>query len=198
MLLHSQAAQSLRDRDSEVDRLRAAAAATAAATSPSSSSHPLNPLDTTLRLKWLKSLHPTLTTPSALSTFLAVLLAPTPPDIDSVAVTPPKEGKKAKAKDKGSAVVAFRTLSAAVRVVERAREGQEAGDKMWEGVEVGWVGGRPEVLGPEPEVKAKAGRQGDAGVATPPPQSTKAPSFASAFPTSVCSVLPSPAMDTRP
>lgn len=181
----TQAAASLRDRDSEVDRLRASAAAAATAAA-SSSAHALGPLDTTLRLKWLKSAHPSLTTPSALSTFLAVLLAPSPPDIDSVVVTQPKEGRKAKAKakDKGSAVVAFKTLSAAVRVVDRAAEAGRAGDRMWEGVEVGWVGGRPEVLGPEPEEVVRESTAG-AGAPSPRPPPTKAPSFGSSFPTAV-------------
>ena len=177
-LLLLQAAASLRDRDNEVDRLRAAQAQQEAAAA-ASSAHSLGPHDTTLQIKWLKLAHPTLTSSEALSTFLAVLLAPSPAEIDSVVVTKPKEGKKPKAKDKGSAVVAFKTLSAAVRLVDRAREG--AGDKLWEGVEVSWAGGRPEVLGPEPVPKVG----GHTAAPTPPLQTSKPPTFASSFPTSV-------------
>ncbi|GAA5837989.1 hypothetical protein JCM9279_004094 [Rhodotorula babjevae] len=132
----------------------------------------LGPLDKTLKVKWLKARHPTLTTPDAVEAFLSGALAPLRPDIDSVVLSAktlaaaatgagPTKGKH------GSGVVAFRTLSAAVRVV-RGKEADPQG--VWADFEVDWAAGSPPAaLGAAPPPAATAPR---------PPSPPRAPSFA--------------------
>lgn len=174
-----QATQGTLDCDAEVDRIRAEEARRREAAA-ASSSHELGPLDTTLRIKWLKSIHPSIDSAESVTTLLSVLLAPSPPDIDSIAVKPAKlskdgKARKPKATDQGSAAVAFRTLRAAVRLMEKAEEGKK--DKVWDGIEVSWAGGRPAVLG---GAEAAPAARETPETAAPPP-----PSFASSFPTAV-------------
>ncbi|GAA6047069.1 hypothetical protein JCM3770_004181 [Rhodotorula araucariae] len=99
----------------------------------------LGPLDKTLKVKWSKAAHPNLTSADAVEAFLARALAPQKADIDSVVLSSKTLANSAKGKH-GSGVVAFRTLSAAVRVVE----GKEAdGEGRWAGFEVDWAAGTP-------------------------------------------------------
>ncbi|GAA5895136.1 hypothetical protein JCM8208_000122 [Rhodotorula glutinis] len=128
----------------------------------------LGPLDKTLKVKWLKARHPTLTTPDAVEAFLAGALAPLRPDIDSVVLSTKTLAAAAKGKH-GSGVVAFRTLSAAVRVV-RGKEADPQG--VWADFDVDWAAGSPPAaLGAAPQPAATAPRP-------PSPPSAPAPSFA--------------------
>ncbi|BGP39559.1 hypothetical protein JCM10449v2_003510 [Rhodotorula kratochvilovae] len=91
----------------------------------------LGPLDKTLKVKWLKAEHPGLTSADAVEAFLVRALAPQKADIDSVVLSSKTLANPAKGKH-GSGVVAFATLSAAVRVVK----GKEADSEgRWAGFE---------------------------------------------------------------
>lgn len=101
----------------------------------------LGPLDTTLRVKWAPTTHPTIVDAESLEGVLRSLVSPAPLDVDSVVLSAkfkanPKKGKHA------SAVVAFRTLRAAVRVME----GRENGRPGWDGIEVAWAAGAPPAI----------------------------------------------------
>ncbi|GJN88932.1 hypothetical protein Rhopal_001903-T1 [Rhodotorula paludigena] len=99
----------------------------------------LGPLDKTLKVKWLKAQHPSLTTPEAVSAFVEAALAPQRADIDSVVLSSKTLSQPTKGKH-GSGVVAFRTLSAAVRIIK----GKEVDpDGKWAGFEVDWAAGAP-------------------------------------------------------
>ncbi|BGO96460.1 hypothetical protein RTG_02175 [Rhodotorula toruloides ATCC 204091] len=99
----------------------------------------LGPLDKTLKIKWLKSAHPSLVDDASVTAFLERTLAPSNPDIDSVVLSSKTLANPSKGKH-GSGVVAFKTLSAAVRVVK----GKEADPEgKWKGFEVGWAAGQP-------------------------------------------------------
>ena len=113
---------------------------------------PLGPLDTTLKLKWLRSLHPTLITPTALSTFLGTTLSVFDPEIDTIALSAKFLANTAKGKY-GSGVVAFKSLRAAMRLIEATSQLVEGETrKGWEGFEVTWASGSPpECLGLTPE-----------------------------------------------
>lgn len=152
-------------RDEEVERIKEAERARRKKEQQSASSGvvELGPLDTTLKLKFPKS--STLSDSASLISHLRSLLGQEP-DVDLIL----GGGEKI---PKGRASVKFRTLAAAVRVMEaKAKAGEEGG---WKGVEVGWASGkRPEVLGGEP---------------SPPPPA--ASSFPSAFPASVSTLLSS-------
>lgn len=158
-------AKEAKERDEEVDRIREAERQRRKeANSSGSGTIELGPLDTTLKIKFPKS--PSITTSEHLITFLTTLLAPSPPDIDLIL----GGGDKI---PKGRASVKFRTLAAAVRVMEAKEGNGESG--AWKGVEVGWAAGRrPEVLG------------GEEATPTPPPA---AESFPSAFPKSVSHIF---------
>ncbi|ORY92504.1 hypothetical protein BCR35DRAFT_348892 [Leucosporidium creatinivorum] len=156
-------AKEAKERDEEVDRIREAERRRRkeANESPSGTIE-LGPLDTTLKIKFPKS--STITSSPDLINYLTTLLAPSSPDIDLIL----GGGDKI---PKGRASVKFRTLAAAVRVME-AKDGN--GEKgAWKGVEVGWAAGRrPEILGGEEK-------------ATPTPPPPAADSFPSAFPKSM-------------
>lgn len=157
-----------KERDEEVDRIREAEKARRKQEARDSGVVELGPLDTTLKLKFPRS--STLSSPADLVTFLSTLLAPAPPEVDLVL----GGGEKI---PKGRASVKFRTLAAAVRVMEAKSKVGESGG--WKGVEVGWASGkRPEVLG---------------GEEPPPPPA--ASSFPSAFPASVSHGVCSPSPD---
>ncbi|BGP31617.1 hypothetical protein JCM10296v2_003389 [Rhodotorula toruloides] len=99
----------------------------------------LGPLDKTIKIKWLKSMHPSLVDDASVTAFLERTLAPSNPDIDSVVLSSKTLANPSKGKH-GSGVVAFKTLSAAVRVVK----GKEADPEgKWKGFEVGWAAGQP-------------------------------------------------------
>jgi DnaJ family protein C protein 17 len=99
----------------------------------------LGPLDKTLKVKWQKSIHPSLGSVEALTTFFRTALAPHDPDLDSVVLSSKTLAQPSKGKF-GSGVVAFRSLKAAVRAVK----GKAADpDGMWRGFEVDWAAGQP-------------------------------------------------------
>ncbi|GAA5924838.1 hypothetical protein JCM3775_005483 [Rhodotorula graminis] len=171
-----QAAKEGKDREDEVLRRAkeeedARARSAGATNSGAAPVVDLGPLDKTLKVKWLKARHPTLTTPDAVEAFLAGALAPLRPDIDSVvlsAKTLAAAAGTAKGKH-GSGVVAFRTLSAAVRVV-RGKEADPQG--VWADFDVDWAAGSPPAaLGQAPKPASTAPRP-------PSPPSASAPSFA--------------------
>ncbi|TKA51048.1 hypothetical protein B0A53_05843 [Rhodotorula sp. CCFEE 5036] len=99
----------------------------------------LGPLDKTLKVKWQRSVHPSLGSVEALTTFFRTALAPHDPDLDSVVLSSKTLAQPSKGKF-GSGVVAFRSLKAAVRAVK----GKAADpDGMWRGFEVDWAAGQP-------------------------------------------------------
>ncbi|GAA5901731.1 hypothetical protein JCM6882_006052 [Rhodosporidiobolus microsporus] len=161
------------------------AAAAAAAGAPDD----LGPLDKTLKIKWLRSAHPALTSPESVSALLSSLLAPSHASIDSVVISsktlaalsqpPSSSDAKAKKQKHGSGVVAFRSLSAAVRAM-KGKKGDREG--RWEGVELDWAGGEvPEVVRGEMEAferglggaanggAVKGARQPPSFASAPPP-----------------------------
>lgn len=111
----------------------------------------LGPLDMTLKLKWARALRPALQSAEIVQAWLGTLLGALDPEVDSIALSSkflkdPTKGKY------GSGVVAFKSLRAAVRVMEAMETGR--GSSEWEGVEVDWAAGSPPaVLGKRPEVK---------------------------------------------
>ncbi|BGP07589.1 hypothetical protein JCM10049v2_003427 [Rhodotorula toruloides] len=120
----------------------------------------LGPLDKTLKIKWLKSAHPSLVDDASVTAFLERTLAPANPDIDSVVLSSKTLANPSKGKH-GSGVLAFKTLSAAVRVVK----GKEADPEgRWKGFEVGWAAGQP---------PAALGAQ--AAPSPPPPRQSASP-----------------------
>lgn len=135
----------------------------------------LGPLDKTLKVKWLKSVHPALDSPAAVSTFFRTALAPLDPDIDSAVLSSKTLANPSKGKF-GSGVVAFKSLSAANRAIKGKRADPEG---LWKGFEVDWAAGTP-----------PAALGGDAGRAP-----TKAASShgATGSPPSVASPAPAPA-----
>ncbi|BGP24205.1 DnaJ family protein [Rhodotorula toruloides] len=120
----------------------------------------LGPLDKTLKIKWLKSVHPSLVDDTSVISFLERTLAPANSDIDSVVLSSKTLANPAKGKH-GSGVVAFKTLSAAVRLV-RGKEADPEG--KWKGFEVDWAAGEP---------PAALGAQ--AGPSPPPPRQSASP-----------------------
>ncbi|GAA5943129.1 J domain-containing protein [Sporobolomyces koalae] len=108
----------------------------------------LGPLDKTLKIKWLKSRHPSLASVEALTEFLTRLLEPANLDIESIVISSKTLQNPSKGKY-GSGVVSFRTLAAAVRLVKGKRKAGED-DEGWKGFEVDWAAGEPpEVLAGE-------------------------------------------------
>lgn len=123
----------------------------------SSGALPLGPLDTTLKLKWLRSTHPTLITPTALSTFLGTTLSVFDPEIDSIALSAKFLANTTKGKH-GSGVVAFKSLRAAMRLIEATSAPEGESRVGWEGFEVSWASGSPPAcLAPTPEAVPSAG-----------------------------------------
>ena len=136
-------------KDKEIKKQQRAESATGAL--------PLGPLDTTLKLKWLRSLHPILTTPDALSTFLGTTLSVFDPEIDSIALSAKFLANTAKGKY-GSGVVAFKSLRAAMRLIEATLAPEGESRKGWEGFEVSWASGSPPAcLAPTPAAIPSAG-----------------------------------------
>ncbi|GAA5996097.1 hypothetical protein JCM5350_008294 [Sporobolomyces pararoseus] len=130
----------------------------------------LGPLDKTLKIKWLKALHPTLSSTEAITTYLERLLHPSKPDIESIVVSSKTLANSSKGKY-GSGVIAFKTLSAAVRLVKGKRKARES-DGDWKGFEVDWAAGSPPAV--------LADEEGIESVSTKP---SRPPSPVSATPT---------------
>ncbi|KAK4694049.1 hypothetical protein P7C70_g8812, partial [Phenoliferia sp. Uapishka_3] len=105
----------------------------------------LGPLDMTLKIKWAPATHPTILDADSLQSTLSSLLKPNPVDIDSVVISTKFKANPTKGKH-ASAVVSFKSLAAAVRVMKA----RESGGVGWEGLEVNWAAGSPPaVLGGE-------------------------------------------------
>ena len=153
-----------------------------------------DPLDTTVRLKYILKSHPNLTTPAAISKLLSPFGQT---DIDSIVLSlkPPKKDPSKPPKF-GNALVPFKQIGdafAAVCASGRAERGLE-------GIEIGWVNGKePPILvwlkkigklggsAPLPIPAEKmtdngTGRYEKAGL--PQTQTTSQPSLFSSFPTS--------------
>ncbi|GAA5843231.1 hypothetical protein JCM3766R1_006631 [Sporobolomyces carnicolor] len=133
----------------------------------------LGPLDKTLKIKWLKSLHPDLASVDAITRYLERLVRPANPDIESIVVSSKTLANPTKGKY-GSGVVAFKTLSAAVRIVKGKRKAGE-GEDDWKGFEVDWAAGSPpDVLGNVEGVESVAAKP-----PRPHPPTSSVPSSAS-------------------
>lgn len=102
----------------------------------------LGALDTTIRLKYPLSTHPTLTTPSALADFLSTTFGPVDSDSIVIRSNPPKNAPH-KPPKKATALVPFKKIGDAFKVLCAAgRKDKGLGD-----VDVGWAGGQePPVL----------------------------------------------------
>lgn len=138
----------------------------------------LGPLDKTLKIKWLKALHPTLSSTEAITSYLERLLHPSKPDIESIVVSSKTLANPLKGKY-GSGVIAFKTLSAAVRLVKGKRKARES-DGDWKGFEVDWAAGSPPAV--------LADEEGIESVSTKPsrpPSPVSATPTAPSFPASV-------------
>lgn len=102
----------------------------------------LGALDTTIRLKYPLSTHPTLTTPSALADFLSTTFGPVDSDSIVIRSNHPKNAPH-KPPKKATALVPFKKIGDAFKVLCAAgRKDKGLGD-----VDVGWAGGHePPVL----------------------------------------------------
>ncbi|KAJ6557987.1 hypothetical protein B0H19DRAFT_1261554 [Mycena capillaripes] len=130
----------------------------------------LDPLDTTIRLKFKLSAHPNLTTPAALAALLAPFGAT---DADSIVISA-KAPKKSpdKPPKHATALVPFKQIGDAFAAV--CASGRA--DRGMDGIEVGWVGGKePEILG----WLKKMGKL-SAQPPPPPPPATSSPPGATA------------------
>ncbi|KAJ7774478.1 hypothetical protein DFH07DRAFT_732782 [Mycena maculata] len=151
----------------------------------------LDPLDTTVRLKFKLSAHPNLTTPEALSTLLAPFGAT---DTESIVMSS-KAPKKSPDKPPkyATALVPFKQIGHAFAAV--CASGRA--DRGMDGIEAGWVGGKePEILGwlkkmgklsaqpPPPVTPPSPAPPGSAQLPQTAPASTSSPfsSFPASFP----------------
>ncbi|KAJ7064960.1 DnaJ domain-containing protein, partial [Mycena amicta] len=167
----------------------------------------LDPLDTTVRLKFKPSTYPDLATPDALSKLLAQFGAT---DTESIVVSakPPKKSPD-KPPKYATALVPFKQIGDAFAAV--CASGRA--DRGLDGVEIGWVGGKePEILGwlkkmgklsTQPLPRAASPQTGSAsGVSTAqlPQTAPSATGFAfSSFPTSLVRQIPDlPSLPTEP
>lgn len=116
----------------------------------------LDPLDTTVRVKFTLTAHPSLTTASALSTLLKPFGAT---DIDSIVLSL-KSPKKDPSKPPkyGTALVPFKQIGDAFAAV--CASGRA--DRGLGGIEVGWVNGK------EPPILGWLKKMGKLGVPSPP------------------------------
>lgn len=99
----------------------------------------LGPFDMTLKLKWNRSQHNSITTAAALTSFISSALSVFDPEIDSIALSTKFLSNTSKGKH-GSGVVAFKSLRAAIRLME-AKEGSSK--DAWDGFEINWASGSP-------------------------------------------------------
>lgn len=123
----------------------------------------LDPLDTTVRIKYQLKLHPSLTTAESIATFVARFGAT---DESSIVLSSTLKGRKGdKAPKSGTALVPFKQIGDAFAVV-CASERKELG---MEGVKVSWVKGEePAILG----WLRKMGKLGTTSVAATSSQSS--------------------------
>ncbi|KAJ7355466.1 hypothetical protein DFH08DRAFT_500488 [Mycena albidolilacea] len=120
----------------------------------------LDPLDTTIRLKFKLSAHPDLTTPAALAALLAAFGAT---DTESIVISS-KAPKKSpdKPPKHTTALVPFKQIGDAFAAV--CASGRA--DKGMEGIEVSWVGGK------EPDILVWLKKMGKLAAQPPPPASS--------------------------
>ncbi|GAA5912828.1 J domain-containing protein [Sporobolomyces salmoneus] len=135
----------------------------------------LGPLDKTLKIKWLKSLHPNLASEDAITRYLETLLHPSKPDIESIVVSSKTLANPSKGKY-GSGVIAFKTLSAAVRLVKGKRKAGE-GTSDWKGFEVDWAAGSPPAV-----LKDEEGVESMSAKPPRPPSPVQVPPSVPSFP----------------
>ncbi len=129
-------------------------------------SEALGPLDTTLRLKWLRKAFPTLETSSEAISSLLLPFTSNGATIDSIVLST-KMASNPKLKN-GTAVVALKTLSAAVRVMEAAASGQAL-----KGIEVTWAAGKePAIL-----ARSRAGEEAEKQSAIPEKREAPTPTY---------------------
>ncbi|KAJ7164727.1 hypothetical protein C8R43DRAFT_239062 [Mycena crocata] len=151
------------ERENEIRRREAEAARPAVEEEVEAPS--LDPLDTTIRLKYKLSAHPSLTTPES----LAALLAPFG-EIDTESIVAPKKSPD-KPRKYATALVPFKQIGAAFAAV--CASGRA--DRGMEGIEAGWVGGK------EPEILGWLKKMGKLSAQPPPPapaRSSSAPGSA--------------------
>jgi DnaJ family protein C protein 17 len=119
----------------------------------------IDPLDTTIRLKYKVSAHPNLITPAALSVLLAPFGAI---DTDSIVISS-KAPKKSpdKPPKHATALVPFKQIGDAFAAV--CASGRA--DRGMDGIEAGWVGGK------EPEILIWLKKMGKLAAQPPPPAS---------------------------
>ncbi|KAG5638361.1 hypothetical protein H0H81_000495 [Sphagnurus paluster] len=121
----------------------------------------LDPLDTTVRLKYNLKTHPNLTTPESIARAMAPF-GQTDADSIVVSLKPPKKAANKPAKF-GTALVPFKQIGdafAAVCASGKAERGLL-------GIEVGWVGGK------EPPILEWLKKMGKLGTPTPPHSKTQ-------------------------
>ena len=132
---------------------------------PFPNARPLGDLDTTVRIKWQRSLHPTFDSPDSLRGFFAMSCG----TVDSVVLS--KKFETNASTKAGSAVVAFQTLSAAVKAINISVEKPTG----FEDLTVSWASGEaPKALQEHTNGASVAAKQ------TAAPTSTATPSFAGA------------------
>ncbi|KAJ6470570.1 hypothetical protein C8R47DRAFT_988662 [Mycena vitilis] len=149
-------------REERENELRKREAETRQATEDDMEAPSLDPLDTTIRLKFKLSAHPTLTTPVALAALLAPFGAT---DADSIVISS-KAPKKSpdKPPKHATALVPFKQIGDAFAAV--CASGRA--DRGLDGIEVGWVGGK------EPQILGWLKKMGKLSAQPPPPASTPA------------------------
>ncbi|KAJ7666017.1 hypothetical protein DFH06DRAFT_1040787 [Mycena polygramma] len=149
-------------REERENELRKREAETRQATEDDMEAPSLDPLDTTIRLKFKLSAHPTLTTPAALAALLAPFGAT---DADSIVISSKTPKKSADKPPKHTtALVPFKQIGDAFAAV--CASGRA--DRGLDGIEVGWVGGK------EPQILGWLKKMGKLSAQPPPPASTPA------------------------
>lgn len=132
-------------REQELKRRQEEAEAAAMSTAQDEDEPPsLDPLDTTVRIKFIVKTHPELTSAAAIASLLSQF---GPTDSDSIVLSL-KASKKSSAEDKkpkyGTALVPFKQIGDAFAAV--CASGRP--ERKLEGVEITWVGGKePQILG---------------------------------------------------
>jgi DnaJ family protein C protein 17 len=138
--LRDEGARLRREKDQQEQARRQSALAQSAATaSPvvhTAGVHGLDPLDTTLRLKWPRASLPDCDSEAGLRALLLPHL-PSTDSIDSLVISSKLKASPSKSKNKsGSAVVSLKTLNATIKLVQAAER-----KKLPEGFEVTWAAG---------------------------------------------------------
>lgn len=117
----------------------------------------LGPMDLMLKLKFTRSLHPTLTSTTSVLTFLDSLLSTSTTsnstsnstysnqNIDTLVLSPKFLSNPTKGKH-GTGMISFKTLNATVEVMNKMLKEEGKGD--WNGIEFNWASGSaPAILG---------------------------------------------------